>query len=694
MTGSEISKPLHIDLAAHSGAVKHGATGFLYGLGNDGIPSANMLAPLKPQVAAQKPEGGAQHPNGDALDVANLYQAAGGREIQIYLQDDYPNWPYDNLGLEDYLARVARITQQVKDSPNRELFSFVPLNEPDQIWYNKSERRQALLDDWVSIVRAIKAVHPAARIVGPNFAHYDSSFYREFLAFTREHDCLPDVISWHELQNDFFDGWEQRYEDYRASERSLDIPAREICINEYCRIKGDLAVPGRLVQWIARFENSKVDACLAYWTDAGSLNNLVTRDNYNKASGAWWLYRWYAGLSGETLRVDPPDPQAEGLQGLAAYDDTKSQARILFGGCAGPVEIVVSGFESAPGFGRVVHAVAWVTEATGSAPTSDPAFLFEAELPIRDDQTRIIVEMPDENAACLVILSPGDKRHAAARAGRHIGAYADTSSGMGTPPGVTLDDGEPATRNRWIAANFVVTAAENRFYQVRLRVRGAPYAAPAIHTLHMHLNGAPFETFHLPGGKESRAETAVAAFLTAGINRIDFYEVTAHDMMTAEIDFIEVTPADGPVSSYEAEAPENLLEGNAGVKDDPAASGGKYVGQIGDGDANALVFRQIAVSQSGNYCMVVHFANADFRGGHSYNSQVVDRIAEIQVNGGKTQKVYFRNTFAWDNYQSRVVYIELGAGLNTIRFANPDPGRFAPHLDRIEIAPAKLDINR
>ena len=299
MTDREHIQQLKVDLAARGGAVKHGATGFLYGLGNDGIPSANMLAPLLPQVAAQKPQGGAQHPNGDALDVAHTYQSAGGREIQIYLQDDYANWPYEQLGLEDYLARVARITREVKDRPDRELFSFVPLNEPDQIWYNKDDRRQALLDDFRAISRTIKAVHPAARIVGPNFARYDFSFYREFLAFAWEHDCLPDVISWHELGDDFFAGWDERYADYRASESALGIPPREICINEYCRIKGDLSVPGRLVQWIARFENSKVDACLAYWTDAGSLNNLVTRDNYNKATGAWWLYHWYAGLSGE-----------------------------------------------------------------------------------------------------------------------------------------------------------------------------------------------------------------------------------------------------------------------------------------------------------------------------------------------------------------------------------------------------------
>ena len=81
--------------------------------------------------------------------------------------------------------------------------------------------------------------------------------------------------------------------------------------------------------------------------------------------------------------------------------------------------------------------------------------------------------------------------------------------------------------------------------------------------------------------------------------------------------------------------------------------------------------------------MVVTYANAEFRGGHSYNSQVVDRFAEISVNGGIPQKVYFRNTFAWNHFQTRVVDVELASGTNSIRFCQPHRGAYAPHIDRI-----------
>ncbi len=295
---------LLVDLAADTGPLKYGASGFLYGLGNDGIPSANVLAPLRPQVAAQKPEGGLQHPNGDALNVANTFFAAGGREIEIYIQDCYANWPYERLGMNDYVPKVEAVVRQALAHPHHRQFSFVPFNEPDQIWYNKTDQAALFFADWNTVYHTIKAMDASARLVGPNFASYDSRLYREFLTFAKDNACLPDVISWHELGDNFFEGWRTRYADCRSIESSLGLPAREICINEYARITGDLGKPGILVQWIARFEESKVDACLAYWTDAGSLNNLVTRDNYNKATGAWWLY-WLV------WRIDRAHPESD-----------------------------------------------------------------------------------------------------------------------------------------------------------------------------------------------------------------------------------------------------------------------------------------------------------------------------------------------------------------------------------------------
>jgi hypothetical protein len=659
---------LLVDLSADTGPLKYGASGFLYGLGNDGIPSANVLAPLRPQVAAQKPEGGLQHPDGDALNVSDTFLAAGGREIEIYIQDCYASWPYERLGMNDYLLKVEAIVRQAVTHPNHRLFSFVPFNEPDQIWYNKTDQAALFFSDWNAVYHKIKAIEATARLVGPNFASYDCRLYREFLAFARDNACLPDVISWHELGDNFFGGWRTRYADCRAIERSLGIPAREICINEYARITGDLGKPGILVQWMARFEESKVDACLAYWTDAGSLNNLVTRDNYNKATGAWWLYCWYGGLTGHTLKVTPPEPDSQGLQGLAALDPAKKQARILLGGGAGNFQLAITGFKAAPYFENQVHAVVWETAYTGFASTGGPRAILEGEYPIVDGQVSIELENLIEYSDYQVIFTPSWGKELPDRSTSWYPAdYTDAAGDV----------------------TAIVTAQDNGYYRVKLSCHSLPENKP----IRLILNGVDLAEFTSPANSgETRVEVDFTVFLTAGINRIALKPSNGVEPGRLDFLLVDAAPASGPVNAYEAEAPDNILAGAAAVMEDPAASGGKYVGSIGNGAGNFLQFRNVRVAKGGIYRLVVHFANAEFRGGHSYNSQIVDRWAEIRVNGQNPQKVYFRNTFAWNNYQTRVVDVKLAAGRNTIEFSNPIKGVFAPNIERIEVAAPLLEL--
>jgi uncharacterized protein YjbI with pentapeptide repeats len=684
-----------VDLFADTGATKHGATGFLYGLGKDSVPSVNVLAPLKPQVAAQKPEGGLQHPNGDALNVAGTYKAAGGKEIEIYLQDVYQNWPYEMLGLEDYSSKVAQVIRQVIKSPHRDLFSYVPFNEPDQIWYDKHDRKQAFLDDWNSLYGEIKSIHPSARIVGPNFAAYDSDCYRDFLSFAKDNHCLPDVISWHELSDDFFPNWYNHYEDYRRIEAGLDITAREICINEYGRRSGDLGVPGKLIQWIARLENSKVDGCLAYWTDAGSLNNLVTRDNYNKATGAWWLYECYGSMTGNTVKTVPPNPNAEGLQGLASVDGTKRQARILLGGCTGDVRIIVTGLDTAtaPYFQDRVHVAVWAIESTGLKPSSGPTLIVETNDTIVDRQLAIDVNGVVETSAYYVVLTPAKASAGLAHRNFYAAEYAEISGNAR----IVYPDSSGAPQIPYVdgyhtgdaSMKFVVTASDNAFYRIKLGYSAGPLeGAPATRKIRIVLNGSWLADTAIPttGDWDTWREWEIDVFLTAGINQIALDAIAGGSQSAIHVRSLELSPGEGPATTYEAEASQNTLQGTAAVAEDAAASGGKYVGHVGNGEANALEFNRVHVPEDGLYRMVVYFANAEFRGEHSYNSQVVDRHADIRVNGGDSQRVYFRNTFAWDNYQTRVVDVILQAGDNTIKFFNRDLEAYAPNIDKIEIA--------
>lgn len=95
---------LTIHMDEQTGPLYHGSCGFLYGLGSDGVPSQNLITPLKPRVAAQKAPDGLQHPTGDVLDVARGFIDSGGEQVQVYLQDIYALWPYEYDGIEGYAA--------------------------------------------------------------------------------------------------------------------------------------------------------------------------------------------------------------------------------------------------------------------------------------------------------------------------------------------------------------------------------------------------------------------------------------------------------------------------------------------------------------------------------------------------------------------------------------------------------------
>ncbi|MFI7132629.1 hypothetical protein ACIBQ1_43610 [Nonomuraea sp. NPDC050153] len=656
---AQAASQLVVDLGSSTGALRYGATGFLYGLGDEGIPNETMLAALKPQVTAQKAPDGLQHPNGDALKIAPMFKRAGGREIQIYMQDVYKQWPYENLGLNDYLAKVDTMVRKVVADPYRTSYVYVPFNEPDQIWY--SGNLTGFMNDYRTVYRRIRSLDPGARIAGPNFASYRSADIRTFMQFARDNAVLPDVTTWHELGDDFFTSWHTHYADYRAIESGLGISPRPITINEYGRFSGDLGVPGNLVQFVAKFENSKVDGCLAYWTTAGGLNDLVTRNN--QATGGWWLYKWYGELTGNTVTVTPPAPGGS-LQGLAALDQGKKQARVIFGGnnpAAGTYDtnLVVKGIPAA--LGTTVHATVWGVDDTGLNPSPGPYKVTEAGFTPSGGQITIPLTGLKGSSAYHVIVSP-DK--GATTGARYEAEYA-AAPGTITYGPVSFADG---------GARFVVTAPTDGYYTVGLR-----YSAAAARTARLRLNGSDLTDVALPAAPGWSTATA-KVFLTAGINRLDVAATGVN------LDYLEVSATSGTINAYEAESSANTLGGAARVSANSAASGGKYVGYVGAGAANTLRFNNVTADAAGRHRLIVTYANGELgEGATNYNSNIVDRYADISVNGGAAQRHYFRNTLGWSNYRTTVVDVTLTAGANTITFGNASAG-YAPDIDRIQIA--------
>lgn len=413
-TSAAYISTITVDMQNKTGAMRHGSSGFLYGLGSFGTPSVNTLTPLKPSTAVQKAPDGLQHPTGDVLDVAGTFISAGGEQVQIYLQDIYALWPYEQTSFEEYLSHIEEMVPKIvalrNSDPDFEgKLVYVPFNEPDGIWYGNigwdANVQSRFNQNWLSAYTLIKSLDPDALIGGISAANYLSGAYEAWIKFCTENNCEPDYITWHELQTDDLGTFASHLANYRSIEAKYGMTEREIIINEYAP-QDHCSNPGKLINWIALFEENKVSGCLPYWHNAGNLNDIAA-DN-NEPNGAWWLYKWYGDMSGETLSLTTNTARTE-LYGLASIDDNKKSATVILGGSEGDGQVVLKNitntipFDGANMVDIEVKATYW-TAFHGVA--QEPPVIIKGTYPVIDNTVTITIPHMENNAAYNVTVSP------------------------------------------------------------------------------------------------------------------------------------------------------------------------------------------------------------------------------------------------------------------------------------------------
>ncbi|RAS70864.1 hypothetical protein C8D87_1011165 [Lentzea atacamensis] len=404
-TAVAATETLRVDLASSTGALRGGATGMLYGLGDTGVPSRDLIAGMRLRSISQKAPDGDQHPNGDALKLADEFFATGGSEMHIYSQDAYSKWPYEDLGIDDYVARLRPQLEKVAQRPDRDRFVWTIFNEPDGIWYSDwANKKQKFFADWTRVYRLVKSVLPNARIAGIGETRYRADHLREFLTYAKANNVLPEMTSWHELGPDSLVSYRKNYAEYREMERQLGISPREIVINEYSN-RRDTSVPGQMIQWITMLEDTKVDGHMAFWSMAGNLSDHAVRAG--RANGGWWLTKWYGDLSGNTVRVTPPQPNTrDTLQGMATLNRGAAKATVLLGGTANAVNVALSGIDRNV-FGDQVDVRVSKTSWTGyEGDAGQPPVVAAARVRVTNGQATVKVPGGDQLAAYQVIVTP------------------------------------------------------------------------------------------------------------------------------------------------------------------------------------------------------------------------------------------------------------------------------------------------
>ncbi|MGP3988696.1 cellulosome protein [Streptomyces sp. 3N207] len=425
---------LTVDLGKETGAFHGGASGSLYGLYGQDVPTNNLIEGMNLRTVSTKAQDGPQHPGADALEVVKPIADSTDGDVYIYMTDIHRGFPYQWEGdtpaekMRIYQEKIAKQVDQVRKLPAKyqDNIVFVPFNEPEgnmfgtgkwsyngTSWLDKPDDYFAAWDD---VNRLIKDKMPDARIAGPNTSVLFNQV-EGFLKHTVQAGTVPEVMTWHELSHPEqirtsvrkYRGWEKKVFAGTAHE-GTELPVN---INEYA-YNYHTSVPGQMIQWISAIEESKVDADIAYWNIDGNLSDSAVQSN--RGNGQWWLYQAYGSMTGRTVQVNPPSPgENYTMQGVASLDRKKRQARTLFGGSDGGGHIT---FDHVPDevFGDEVHA--WIREIPWTGQIGDsarPRLIAERDVKVRDDGS-VAFDFGDdgmpalkESSAYEIVLAPGGR---------------------------------------------------------------------------------------------------------------------------------------------------------------------------------------------------------------------------------------------------------------------------------------------
>ncbi|WP_368498165.1 LamG-like jellyroll fold domain-containing protein [Herbiconiux sp. A18JL235] len=420
------------------------ASGSLYGLASAGVPSIDKILPIKPHTFVQKPEGGTQQPTGDALSVADTADEAGA-DVVIRLVDYLPGWPYQ-YNKDAWLPAVEKMVDDTKAAGKLNVVAYAIWNEPDITWRTTNG---SFFDLWTDTYRLIRSLDPEMPIQGPAYSDNITSM-RAFYEHAKATDTLPDVLEWHELiRSSKIKG---DVEQVRAILADLDIPEPPIDITEYAA-PAEVGLSGPLVGYIAKLERYGITrAELPFWNQSGALGDLLTgRDG--DPNGAYWLYTWYAQMSGDMVTTTPPSNESP-LDGAASVNEEGTEVRVIAGGNNGPTAVKINGLDELS-LGEKVNVQVDFTASYGRTVKTDaPVTISNTTYEVGDDGSISVPIVMNPTYGYQVIVTPeGDPTDLAGtytlgnvNSGLQL-ATKDGATASGTP--VVQADGASATGQNW-----------------------------------------------------------------------------------------------------------------------------------------------------------------------------------------------------------------------------------------------------
>jgi hypothetical protein len=440
--------------------VTHVATGSLYGLATATQPTVSLAQAIKPNTFVQMPAGGKQQPTGDISVVAPTAVSVGAKLVNR-LSDYYAGWPYQ-FSWSTWTPFInSQIGAMKSSSYYGSIAAYELWNESDNTWNSANGTYESF---WTTTFRQVRSLDASKPIQGPSFSDNISDM-RNFLQNAVATNTVPDILSWHELSRSSKIAGDVA--TVQSIEDQLGISRRPVAIEEYAA-PSEVGLPGPLVGYIAKFERLGIhDAELAFWNQSGALGDLLTARG-GSPNAAYWLYTWYAAMSGDMVATTPP--AQTGIDGFAAVPSARNQVSIVTGNCSGSCAVTVNGLNSLS-LGSSVGVKVEQTVSQGRTVASPgPSTMSTASYTPSNGSITVPITMATNNAYRITITAGSGGGSTADLSGNY--QIANANSGLAL---ATLNSGtawgtsvvQATSSNGW-----TLTAAGNGQYKIVDRSSG------------------------------------------------------------------------------------------------------------------------------------------------------------------------------------------------------------------------------
>ena len=424
---------LNVDASKELAPASTRATGFLYGLAEEGVPSEAMTDSLDISTVSQKVVDGLQHPTGDISHVAPQLEECD--YTVVYLQDAYSTWYYcyDEIMemrkngtydwkafiTESYFPLIKEKVELLKNASYKDKLVYCIYNECDNaVWFGNyvdgeirydEIGRQNFYEAWKMTYDYVKSLDSEVVIGGPGFCDYETVKMEGFIKYCAENYCVPEIMIYHELAWWSIPDWHKHVEDYRRLENIYGVKELPIIVTEYGTME-DCGNPTTMLHYIIAMEKSGVYGDMAYWRLANNLNDTAADDNSPNSN--WWLYREYAELDGNHLEVTSKSQDEynyrERLDGIAVITDEKDAINMIVTGSEDKRAVKINNLDKTNMGEKVNVKVECVYYQGLTGVVSSPVTLMQYNAPVSCGKLNINIPGTDTDSVYFITVSEAD----------------------------------------------------------------------------------------------------------------------------------------------------------------------------------------------------------------------------------------------------------------------------------------------